>query len=102
MLSITKFLIKVAWIFILIALLSGCEFLSNLRTKILNQANTTAESVTKKVDEVGDQLQKTKESVEKKVEDVKNAVKEVGEAVDAVKKVTEGETETGTTTNINH
>lgn len=80
--------------------LSGCEFLSNLRAKILNQANTTADSVGKKVNEVGDQLQKTKESVEKKVEDVKNAVKEVGEAVDAVKKVTDGE-ETGTSTNTN-
>lgn len=85
----------------MVTLLSGCEFLDNLRTKILNQANTTAESVTKKVNEVGDQLQKTKESVEQKVEDVKSAVKEVGEAVEAVKKVTGGETAgttTGTTT----
>ncbi len=93
------------WLFITVTLaaifaLSGCEFLSNLRAKILNQANTTAQSVTKKVDEVGDQLQKTKESVEKKVEDVKNAVKEVGEAVDAVKKVTNDE-EAGSSTGTN-
>jgi peptidoglycan hydrolase CwlO-like protein len=80
----------------LVGLLSGCEFLANLRTKILNQANTTAESVTKKVGEIGDQLEKTKESVEQKVEDVKSAVKEVGEAVDAVKKVTGSEMGTST------
>lgn len=94
--------LKIFAFLVLLILLSGCEFLSNLRSKILNQANTTAESVTKKVGEIGDQLEKTKDSVDKKVQDVKNAVKEVGEAVDAVKKVTDGEdagSSTGTTSN---
>ncbi|GEM_PF-5782853 len=86
-----KIPLRILAIVALLTLLSGCEFLSNMRAKILNQANTTAESVTKKVGEIGDQLEKTKDSVDKKVQDVKNAVKEVGEAVDAVKKVTDGE-----------
>lgn len=76
-----------------ILLLAGCEFLSNLRARIQDQAKNTATSVVNKASEVGDQIQKTKQAVEQKVQDVKNAVNKVGEAVDAVKKVT-GDSET--------
>lgn len=86
-----------------LTLLSGCEFLDNLRSSILQKGGETIDAAAKKADEIKDQVKKTKESVEKKVEDVQNAVNEVKqaanevqEAIDAVKKVTEGEN--GTTT----
>lgn len=75
-------------ILILAILLSGCEFLDNLRLKILKQVDTTTENVTKKADEVKGQFNKTKDAINQKISDVENAAKEVKEAVDAVKKVT--------------
>lgn len=70
-----------------LVLLSGClEKSEELRTSIINQANTTADSVKNTVEDVKNQAIKTKESVEKKVDEVNTAVKEVEEAVDAVKK----------------
>ena len=78
-----------------LTLLTGCEFLDNLRASILKKGGETIDAASKKAEEIKDQVKKTKESVEKKVEDVQNAVKEVKEAtnqvqeaLDAVKKVT--------------
>lgn len=95
---------RAALLTVLLLLLSGCEFLDNLRTKIRGQIDETVTNVGKKVEEVGGQIEKTKRSVEQKIEDiekaareVKEAAKEVNEAVEAVKKVT-GEETTGTTT----
>ncbi|MEK7524428.1 MAG: hypothetical protein AAB588_05370 [Patescibacteria group bacterium] len=79
---------QLALVLVLVGLLSGCQFLDNLRAKILKQTSDTASGITKTVENVNSQIKKTKDSVEKKVNDVRNAVKEVGEAVDAVKKVT--------------
>lgn len=88
----------------LISILSGCDFLENLRTSILQKGGETIDAAAKKAEEIKDQVKKTKDSVEKKVEDVQNAVNEVKqaadevqEALDAVKKVTGGE-ENGTST----
>lgn len=92
-------------VIVLMILLSGCDFLDNLRASILQKGEETIDAAAKKVEEVKDQVKKTKESVEKKVEDVQNAVKEVKEAtnqvqeaLDAVKKVTGGEEKNNETT----
>ncbi len=69
--------------------LTGCgEKADDLKTSILNQAETTVSSVKETATSIQDQALKTKASVEKKVEDVQNAATQVQEAVDAVKKVT--------------
>ncbi len=70
--------------------LSGCgEKTDELKTSILDQAQTTVDSVKDTATSIQEQAVKTKASVEQKVEDVQNAAKQVQEAVDAVKKVTE-------------
>lgn len=73
----------------LLFLLTGCQFLSDLRNSILQKTNKT-------VEDIGYQFEKTKMSVEQKAEEVEHAAKkvqeaakEVKEAVDAVKKVSE-------------
>lgn len=90
---------RFAIIGLIIVALSGCKFLSGLREDILQKGGEVVEGVTKTVENVGTQVEKTKKSVEQKVEDLENAAREVQEAVDAVKKVTGSQEETGTTTN---
>lgn len=96
--------IAILILLVLIASLSGCEFLDNLRASILQKGGETIDTAVKKAEEVKDQVKKTKKSVEKKVKEVQDAVNEVKEAadevqeaLDAVKKVTDGE-ENGTST----
>lgn len=104
-LGILRFSVALLALLTFSILLSGCDFLDNLRASILQKGGETIDAAAKKAEEVKDQIKKTKESVEKKVEDVQNAVKEVQEAtnqvqeaLDAVKKVTGGEDKNGTTT----
>lgn len=88
----SKFLLRLGILSTVLVLLSGCEFLDNLRAKILGQIDTTTSRVTQKAKEIQEQAEKTRAAVSQKVQDVQNAVREVGEAVDAVKKVTDGTT----------
>lgn len=80
---------KILALSILLLLLTGCQWLNDLRNSILQKTNKT-------VEDIGYQYEKTKMSVEEKAQEVeraakevKEAAKEVKEAVDAVKKVGE-------------
>lgn len=75
---------------LLIVSLSGCEFLPNLRQKILGKADDTATQVTKKVEEIKAQIKEKKDAVDKKMKEAQTAVVEVQEAIDALKKLTGG------------
>lgn len=69
--------------------LTGCQWLSDLKTKLQSKASETAERAEKTAKDIKDQVEKTGASVKKKVDDVKSAAKEVGEALDAIDKLNE-------------
>ena len=77
-------------IFIVIAsLLSGCQWLNDLRASILKKTDDTVTQVNTSIENTAAQLKKAKEAVDKKVQELQDAAKKVNDAVDAVKKVTQ-------------
>ena len=69
-------------------LLSGCN-LESLRASIRDVTLGTVDDVTKRAQNIDEQIKKTKESIDKRVHDIEDAIKKVNDAVDAVKKVGE-------------
>lgn len=74
----------------IISVFSGCtDKADKLKASLMDQANTTVNSVKDTANRAVEQVKTTKESIEKTVSDVNTAITEVQEAAAAVRKVTE-------------